>query len=54
MVHIRKVKDIDSGGRPTPIDDPIKIKSIVNNVGFQIGDNQALKGTMIEQLNLPF
>ena len=54
MVHIRKVKDIDSGGRPTPIDDPIKIKSIVNNVGFTIDDNQAVKGTMIEQLNLPF
>jgi hypothetical protein len=44
----------DPGGRPTPIDDPIKIKSIVNNVGFQIGDSTAINSTMIEQLNLPF
>ena len=54
MIHIRKVKDIDTGGRPTPIDNPIRVKSIMNNVGFTIDDNQAIKGTMIEQLNLPF
>ena len=54
QLHIRKVKDIDSGGRPTSIDEPILLKSIPNNVGFEIGDNQAVKGTMIEQLNLPF
>ena len=54
MIHIRKVKDIDTGGRPTPIDNPIRVKSIVNNVGFTIDDNQAIKGTMIEQIKLPF
>lgn len=54
QLHIRKVKDIDSGGRPSPIDQPVLLKSISNNVGFTIDDNQALKGTMIEQLNLPF
>ena len=54
MIHIRKVKDIDTGGRPTPIDNPIRVKSIMNNVGFTIDDNQAIKGTMIEQIKLPF
>ena len=54
MLHIRKVKDIDTGGRPTGIDTPIRVKSIVNNVGFQIGDSTAINSTMIEQLNLPF
>jgi len=53
-IHIRKIKDIDSGGRPTALDTPIRVKSIINNVGFTIDDNQAFKGTMIEQLNLPF
>lgn len=37
MLHIRKVKDIDTGGRPTPLDEPIFLKSLINNVGFEIG-----------------
>ena len=53
-IHIRKVKEIDSGGRPTPINNPIVLKSIVNNVGFQIGSKQTIKESIIEQLNLPF
>ena len=32
-IHIRKVKEVETGGRPTPIDNPIKMKSIPNNVG---------------------
>jgi hypothetical protein len=36
-LHIRKVKDIDTGGRPTPLEEPIYLKSIINNVGFEIG-----------------
>jgi hypothetical protein len=35
-IHVRKVKETESGGRPTPMDNPIKLKSIVNNVGFEI------------------
>ena len=29
-MHIRKVKDTDTGGRPTSLDDPVKLKSIKN------------------------
>lgn len=36
-IHIRKVKDIETGGRPTPMEKPIRIRSERNNVGFSIG-----------------
>lgn len=36
-LHIRKVKDIDTGGRPTPLEEPIYLKSLINNVGYEIG-----------------
>lgn len=36
-IHIRKVKDIDTGGRCTPLDAPIYLKSMINNVGYEIG-----------------
>ena len=35
-IHIRKVKSIESGGKPTSLDNPIILKSIKNNVGFEI------------------
>ena len=35
-IHVRKVKEIETGGRPTPMDMPIKMRSIINNVGFSI------------------
>lgn len=37
-IHVRKVKDTDTGGRPTSMDEPIKLRSVRNNVGFTIGD----------------
>ena len=40
MIHIRKVKDVDTGGRPTSLDHPIRMRSVPNNVGFSIeGEN---------------
>lgn len=40
MIHVRKVKDVDTGGRPTSLDHPIKLRSVPNNVGFSIdGEN---------------
>lgn len=36
-LHVRKCKDIDTGGRPTPMDSPIYFKSLINNVGYEIG-----------------
>lgn len=41
-LHVRKVKDVDTGGRPTPLDEPIKLCSIRNNVGFEIGDENPI------------
>lgn len=53
MIHMRKVKDIDTGGRPTPIDEPIRLKSIVNNVGFEIGGQNLIEYIVKEQ-KIPF
>jgi hypothetical protein len=54
MIHIRKVKDVDTGGRPTPIDSPIKLKSLINNVGFEINGKNLLNSRKREQGELPF
>lgn len=35
-IHVRKIKDVDSGGMPTFMDDPIRLKSLKNNVGYEI------------------
>ena len=53
-IHIRKVKDNDTGGRPTPIDKPIMMKSIKNNVGFEINGKKTLNLALVEQINAPF
>jgi hypothetical protein len=53
-IHVRKVKDIDTGGRPTPIDEPIKLKSILNNVGFQLNGNHIITPSLTKQINFPF
>jgi len=37
MIHVRKCKDIDTGGRPTPLEEPIYLRSMKNNVGYEIG-----------------
>tara|TARA_R100001015_G_C4630632_1_gene192423 strand:- start:1750 stop:2658 length:909 start_codon:yes stop_codon:yes gene_type:complete len=54
IIHVRKVKDIDTGGRPTPIDAPIEMKSVINNVGFKINDVNLIAPPKREQENLPF
>ena len=43
LVHVRKVKETETGGRPTNIDDPIRLRAIVNNVGFSINGISVLK-----------
>lgn len=35
-IHIKKIKDIDTGGKPTMMDEPIKLRSVKNNVGYEI------------------
>jgi len=53
-IHVRKVKDNDTGGRPTPIDSPIMLKSIKNNVGFLVNGKKTLNLALVEQINAPF
>ena len=53
-VHIRKVKEIETGGRPTSIDDPIKMRSIPNNVGFEINGVKLIKEPLREPTKIPF
>jgi len=39
-LHVRKVKDTDTGMMPTTLDSPVRLRSLINNVGFSIeGDN---------------
>jgi len=54
MIHVRKVKDVDTGGRPTPIDEPIKMRSVRNNVGFEINGKNLLDLPKRVQVNIPF
>jgi len=44
---ISKIKETESGGRPTPLDEPIKLKSMINNVGFEI-DGQNILETVLQ------
>lgn len=54
LIHVRKVKEVESGGRPTPIEDPIKLSSIPNNVGFEINGKKLIDVPLKEQTNIPF
>lgn len=35
-IHVRKIKELESGGRPTPLDEPIRMESTKGNCGFRI------------------
>lgn len=53
-MHVRKVKDTDTGGRPTSIDDPVRLRSIKNNVGFEIGGVNPIGQEDFKIKELPF
>lgn len=53
-LHCKKIKDHDTGTKPTPYDKPLILQSILNNVGYKIGETEAIKQSIVEQLNLPF
>ena len=36
-LHVLKVKEYVTGGRPTSLDDPIRLKMLPNNVGYEFG-----------------
>lgn len=41
-IHVRKIKEIETGGRPTMMDEPIKLRALKNNVGFEIDGKNVL------------
>ena len=53
MLHVRKIKEVESGGRPTSFDDPIRLKALRNNVGFSI-DGVSIIKKIIEKERQPF
>jgi hypothetical protein len=34
-IHVRKIKEVETGARPTPIDTPVRLRMVRNNVGFE-------------------
>jgi hypothetical protein len=50
MIHVRKIKEIETGGRPTSIDNPIRIVALTNNVGFSINGKSILRTIKESQL----
>lgn len=42
FIAIIKIKEIDSGGRPTPLENPLEFISLANNVGFSLNGRNLL------------
>jgi hypothetical protein len=42
-LHIRKVKEMETGGRPTPMEEPIVLRSKPGNTGFEIAGVDLVK-----------
>ena len=53
-IHIRKVKEVETGGRPTPMDEPIKMRSLPSNVGYEVNGENLIVKKEKNQENLPF
>ena len=53
-IHVRKVKEVETGGRPTPIDEPIVLSSIKNNVGFEMNGKKLLDIPLRDKNHIPF
>ena len=53
-LYSAKVKNQELGYKPTPIDDPVKFRSILNNVGFEIDGKNLVTYNAKEQTDLPF
>tara|TARA_R100000935_G_scaffold194_2_gene513 strand:- start:2123 stop:3034 length:912 start_codon:yes stop_codon:yes gene_type:complete len=53
LLHVRKVKEVESGGRPTSIDEPVRLKALRNNVGFSVDGVSVIK-RIIDSERQPF
>lgn len=47
-VHVRKVKETETGGKPTSLDRPIRMRMVLNNCGFEIGGINPLNGLITD------
>lgn len=45
-IHVKKVKEVETGGRPTSHDSPIRMKMIKNNCGFELSGVNPLEKTI--------
>jgi hypothetical protein len=54
-VHVRKVKELETGGRPTALEQPIRLESMKFNVGFIINLESIIPHKPIQkQVDVPF
>ena len=53
-IHVRKVKEVETGGRPTPMEAPIRLKSIINNVGFEVNGKPLILPVHLNQDKMTF
>ena len=52
-ISVLKVKENETGGRPTPHEEPIKLKMKVNNVGFEYLGKDLIHNTQpVQKLNV--
>jgi len=52
-IHVLKVKENETGGRPTTFEDPIQLRMKVNNVGFEFMGTDLMKyKSKIQKLNV--
>ena len=47
-IHVRKIKEVETGGRPTALDQPIKLRMTRNNVGFEFAGVDILNTKKID------
>ena len=52
-LHIRKVKSMESGGRPTSMHSPIVLRSKIGNTGFTLGGKDLIKENEKAHEDLP-
>jgi KaiC/GvpD/RAD55 family RecA-like ATPase len=55
-IHVRKVKEMETGGRVTPLETPLVLQSIIGNVGFKINGRNLLgiKEDQTPSADVPF
>jgi len=55
-IHCRKVKEMETGGRVTPLETPLVLQSVVGNVGFKMNGRNLLgiKEDQTPSADVPF